>query len=423
MQATDLLTSLAIIGGLFVIWFIVVALFAPRIDYRLRARLECTSREFLHTLQATCQAALHRNNRFEVLRNASQFYPAMLAAIGHAQRSVNLECYIFRSDATGRQFMEALSDRARAGVLVTLVVDAIGSFLFGFRAIKELRRAGCRVELYQRFKWYRLARVNNRTHREMLIVDGCVAFVGGAGIGDAWAKGTKGTRPWRDTMARIEGPVVAAIQGVFAENWLECGGEILVGDEYFPSLQDAGESLALVVKSSPSDRATASRVVFQMLMEGAVQCVRISSPYFLPDKSLRHVLYQTACRGVKVELILPGPITDERWVRLASRRNYMKLLKAGISIHEYQPGMTHAKTMVVDGLWAVLGTTNIDNRSFEHNDEINLALRDEAIASRLTADFERDKAESVEITLDVWRRRPVWEKLIEPVAWILERQQ
>lgn len=423
MPDTDLLTSLAIIGGLFVIWFIVVALFAPRIDYKLRGRLACTSREFLHTLQATCQGALHRQNRFEILTNASAFYPAMLAAIRDAQRSVNMECYIFRSDATGRQFMEALSERARAGVVVTVVVDAIGSFLFGFRAIRKLRRAGCRVELYQRFKWYRLARLNNRTHREILIVDGCMAFVGGAGIADSWGNGTNGQPPWRDTMARVEGPVVAAIQGVFAENWLECRGEILVGDEYFPSLKEAGQSLALVVKSSPSDRATASRVAFQMLIEGALSNVRISTPYFLPDKSLRHVLSQTAQRGVNVEVILPGPITDERWVRFASRRSFSKLLKAGIRIYEYAPGMTHVKAMMIDGLWSVLGTTNIDNRSFEHNDEINLVVHDEAIAGRLTLDFERDKARSREITLDVWRRRPFFEKLIEPVAWILERQQ
>lgn len=160
-----------------------------------------------------------------------------------------------------------------------------------------------------------------------------------------------------------------------------------------------------------------------MLIEGALQTVRISTPYFLPDKSLQNVLVQTAQRGIKIELILPGPVADQRWVRLASRRNYLKLLKAGVRIHEYRPGMTHVKAMIVDSLWAVLGTTNIDNRSFEHNDEINVALRDEAIAVRLKADFEQDMAQSQEITLEVWRRPPLWEKLIEPVAWILERQQ
>lgn len=423
MQAPDLLTYLTIIGGLFVIWVIVVALFAPRIDYQLRTRLACSSREFLYALQTTCQATLHRNNRFEILTNASQFYPAMLAAIRGAQRTVNMECYIFRPDETGRQFMDAVSERARTGVVVTIVVDAIGSFRFGFTAIRELRRAGCRVELYQRFKWYRLARINNRTHREILIVDGCLAFVGGAGIGDAWGKGSKDAPAWRDTMARVEGPVVAAIQGVFAENWLECCGEVLLGDEYFPPLQDAGKSLAVVVKSSPSDRATASRVVFQMLIEGALETVRLSTPYFLPDKSLRKVFVQTAQRGIKIELILPGPITDQRWVRLASRRKYGQLLRAGIRIYEYRPRMTHVKTLMVDDLWAVIGTTNFDNRSFEHNDEINVAVHDEAIACRLAADFQRDKEQSEEITLEAWRRRPLPQKLIEPVAWILERQQ
>ena len=309
----------------------------------------------------------------------------MLDEIRAARASVNMECYIFRADSTGRQFMEALAERARAGVAVTLVVDAVGSVGFGLGAIRELRSAGCRVELYQRIRWYRLARLNNRTHRELLIVDGRVAFVGGAGVADSWGTGRPGHRPWRDTMARVQGPVVAAVQGVFAENWLECCGEILVGDLYFPALEPCGETLALVVKSSPADRATVSRVVFQLLLEGTRETVRINTPYFLPDRSLRKTFVELARRGVKVDLILPGASTDQRWVRLASRRKYGQLLEAGIRIHEYRPGMIHVKAMIVDGVWAVIGTTNIDNRSFEHNDE-NWLCRTAARA-RLTEDF------------------------------------
>jgi cardiolipin synthase len=224
-------------------------------------------------------------------------------------------------------------------------------------------------------------------------------------------------------MARFEGPIVAALQGVAAENWLECCGEVLTGPEYFPNLDPVGDTTAFVIRSSPSDRATASRVTFQLLMEGADQEVRISTPYFLPDRALRRALKDISQRGVAVSVIVPGRNTDQRWVRLASRRMWGELLQAGVRIHEYRATMTHAKVLVIDGLWAVLGTTNIDNRSFEHNDEINVGLRDAAVAARLLEDYERDLQASREITLDDWQRRPLWEKIVGPFVWILERQQ
>jgi cardiolipin synthase A/B len=314
-------------------------------------------------------------------------------------------------------------ERARAGVAVTLIVDAVGSFRFGFSAIREMRQAGCRVERYQRLKWYRLSRLNNRTHRELLIVDGTVAFVGGAGVGDQWAKGQRGKRAWRDTMARVTGPVVSTFQGVFAENWVECCGEILTGPEYFPDLKKTGDTSTIVVKSSPADRATACRVVFQLLVESARRRIRITTPYFLPDRSLRHALIATAERGVSIDIIVPGSHTDQRWVRLVSRRKYNELLVHGIRIYEYRAGMMHAKVLNVDDLWVVLGTTNFDNRSFEHNDEVNVAIRDEELSARVTKDFLHDLTSCEEVTLETWKRRPWFEKIVEPFAWILERQQ
>jgi cardiolipin synthase len=413
----------AIIGGAFVLWLVLSALFTPRIDFKMHERLNCASRQFIYSLHSATLTSLHHDSRFEVLTNAEQFYPAMLEAIAEAQHSVNMECYIFRPDKTGRRFMRALMERARAGVTVTLIADAVGSFRFGLSAIREMRRGGCRVELYQRLRWYGLARLNNRTHRELLIVDGKVAFIGGAGIGDQWAKGQRGKRPWRDTMARVTGPVVAAIQGVFVENWVECCGEILNGPEYFPSLPKKGDTSAIVVKSSPADRTTASRVLFQMLIESATKSIRLTTPYFLPDKSLRKAFKESARRGVKIDIIVPGSHTDQRWVRLVSRRKYRELLKEGIRIYEYRAGMIHAKALNVDDLWVVLGTTNFDNRSFEHNDEVNIAIRDEEMSGRLNKDFSADLQRCEEVTMDTWKRRPLLEKIVEPFAWILERQQ
>ena len=414
---------LEIAGAVFLTWLVLVFLFTPHINYHLSRRTSVHADDFLYTLQSTCQAALHHGNQVTIYTNGSEFYPAMLDAISNATRSVNMECYIFQPGRIADQFIDALSDRARKGLNVTIVVDAIGSFNLWGRPVRRLRAAGCRIESYQRLRWYSLARFNNRTHRELLIVDGRVAFAGGAGIADWWAY-PKGRRPaWRDTMAKFEGPIVAALQGVSAENWLECCGEILTGPEYFPNLDRAGETTAFVIRSSPSDRATASRVTFQLLMEGADREVRISTPYFLPDRALRRALVEIASRGVAVSVIVPGRRTDQRWVRLASRRMWGQLLAAGVQIYEYRATMTHVKVMIVDGLWAVLGTTNIDNRSFEHNDEVNVGLRDTTVAARLMQDYQRDLEHCQQITLERWRRRPIWEKVAGPFVWILERQQ
>jgi len=224
-------------------------------------------------------------------------------------------------------------------------------------------------------------------------------------------------------MARIEGPVVSDIAGVLAENWVECCGEILTSPETYKGRHKVGSVAAFAVKSSPADRSTVSRVLFQTLVEAASAKVRVSTPYFLPDKAFRQAIQRTVTRGVDMTVIVPGTHTDQRWVRLASRRMYGQMLEAGVRIFEYERGMTHVKTLLVDDLWAVIGTTNLDNRSFEHNDEVNVAIRDAGVSARLMQDFDRDLSGSREITLRDWRRRPLWEKLIGSIAWILERQQ
>lgn len=411
-----------LIGFAFVVWFVLVVLFTPRIDYRVTIPLRPDSSEFIHVLESTCQGAVHPGNRVDIFTNGTQFYPAMRDAILAAQASINLEAYILQPGDVATMLVDAMIDRCKAGVEVRVVLDAIGSSRLRNSAARRLREHGCHVRFYQPMTWYRLHRYNNRTHRELLVIDGRVAFTGGAGVADWWYKPTK-KATWRDTMARIEGPVVAPLQGVFAENWLECDGEILTGPRHWPQLAEAGGAGAMLVKSSPADRATVSRVVFQMLIEGAVTSIDISTPYFLPDRSLRRALVRAARRGVQVRVVVPGSGTDQRLVRLASRRMYRELLDAGVRIYEYRPSMTHVKALMVDGTWAILGTTNVDNRSFEHNDEVNVAFREPTVTARLRHDFEADLAASDEITLEQWAGRPIFEKIVGPVCWILERQQ
>jgi cardiolipin synthase len=412
-----------LIAAGFLTWLVLVFLFTPRIDYQVTTPLRPDSDEFLHVIQSTCQAAVHYHNRAEVFTDGSQFYPAMRDAIRTARASVHLEAYIFQPGEASDMLSAAMIERARDGVEVRLVVDSIGSARFAGEPLRRLLDGGVRVNFYQPPMWYRLHRINNRTHRELLVIDGRIAFTGGAGVADWWLKPEGGRPAWRDMMTRVEGPIVAALQGVFAENWLECCGEIMTSPREWPALDRPGATEAMLVKSSPSDRATASRVVFQMLIEGAVREVDIATPYFLPDRALRRALVRAAQRGVRVRVVVPGSMTDQRLVRLASRRMYPELLNGGVRIHEYRPSMTHVKAMMVDGTWAVIGTTNIDNRSFEHNDEVNLAFRDAAVVERLRRDFESDLAASDAITMQQWESRSPFEKLVAPVCWILERQQ
>jgi cardiolipin synthase len=414
---------LAVIGGAFIVWLIVALLFSPHIPYHLERDLDATSDHFVNVLESTLMVTLEEGNRVDIFTNGDAFYPAMLEALRAATETVHMECYIFKKGEIGERFVEALADRGRAGVRVTLVLDAIGSFGTLRSYGKRLREAGCRVEAYQKVTWYRLSRLNNRTHRELLVIDGSVAFAGGAGVADWWFKPHRGKPMWRDMMARIEGPVVPAIQGIATENWIEVCGEILTGPDIYKRNLAVGTVAAFALKSSPSDRSTVSRVLFQTLIEGANSRVRISTPYFLPDKAFRQAIVRTMHRGVSIEVVVPGRQTDQRWVRLASRRLYGELLRAGVRIYEYDPGMTHVKALIVDDLWSAIGTTNLDNRSFEHNDEMNVAIRDGNIAARLTVDFLADVAKSEEITLEKWERRPFGERMLSPVAWILERQQ
>jgi cardiolipin synthase len=424
------------IGSVVVTAFmLVLALFEPGLAYKVEAPDTCDlgSPAFLRMIEALTDAQLRRGNTVEVLTNGEVYYEAELEAIDRAERSINVEAYIFQRGEVARRFVESLAKRARAGVRVKLVLDAIGSFASWDNYFKELTDAGGRVEWYQPLRWHNWPQYNHRTHRELIIVDGKIGFVGGSGVADHWLKGQKGKPRWRDTMFRIEGELVLSLQATFAENWLEASGEILGGEDYFPGSEDEGApdcedeggTAALVVNSSPSTGgSTRARILFQTLLASARESVLITTPYFLPDRSARRELVKAVSeRGVKVSVITPGDNNDHLLTRSASRRLYGDLLKAGGRIYEYKPGMIHAKTMVIDGLWSVVGTTNFDNRSFGLNDEVNLAAFDRPLAARVAEDFARDRAASREISYEDWRARSLWERTCEKLGQLLERQQ
>ena len=426
MESTPLIV-IAIIAIILQALTLILAFFEPGLAYDVSAppREGLASEDFLRVLGILCGTNVHRDTRVEALTNGEVFYERELDAIRGARRQVHLEAYIFQHGEIARRFIEALTERARAGVEVRVVLDGIGSFNMWRRDFRALLDAGGRVEWFQPLRWYTFTRWNNRTHRELLIVDGAVAFLGGAGVADHWWKPRRKQPRWRDSMFRVEGQAVLALQSSFVENWLEASGEILTAAEHFPRWEEKSGAASLVIASAPSQaRSTRARMLFQVLLACARESIRITTPYFLPDRSMRRQLIKAMRdRNVRVEILLPGKRADHLLTRRSSRRIYGKLLKAGARIYEYQSAMLHAKTLVIDETWSVVGSTNFDNRSFGLNDEINLAVQDRDLAARILQDFAQDRRESRLITLEVWRRRSPFERVNEWLGWLVERQQ
>lgn len=403
-----------------------LALFEPPLPYRVwpDGRHAIDSDEYLRTLSALTEGTLHSRNRARVFTDGAAFYGAELAAIRQAKRFIHMERYILSEGRVADQIIHALEERARAGVKVRLVFDALGGRVPD-SFFSKLREAGGRAAYYHPIRWYTWPRMNNRTHRELVVVDGDLALVGGAGIGDLWRYSDMGEPAWRDTMVQLTGGAVAGVQAVFAENWLESTGEILFDSAYFPAARADGSTTALVVSSSPATgRSTQARILFQSLIAAARKEIHVNSPYFLPDESLQDELIRAVRqRGVKVRIVVPGEYADHRLTRRASRGLYGPLLDGGVEIYEYRPSMIHAKIMVVDGTWSVVGSTNMDSRSFALNDEISVALLDPALAGQLNQDFNRDVERSRRITREQWAARPWWERIEEAIGSVYQRQQ
>lgn len=417
-----------LISVLLIAAYMLAGIFGPSPNYDIIGRDDLPSGDsddFLSVVEALADAPANRTGRFQVLTNGPEFYPAILHAIHSAQRSVNLEAYIFQRSEIGRLYLDALTDRARAGVPVNIILDAFGSAGIGKGYFRPLLDAGGKLAFYNSPTWHRLLQLDNRTHRELVIVDGQTAFIGGAGIADQWYSGSGKHPRWRDTMLRVEGGAVPNLQATFAENWLAATGELLGGKAWFPEIRCTDPTAALVVNSTPTiGGSTRARVLFQLLLASARRSIEITTPYFLPDKSLTHELCRAIEeRHVSVRILVPGRKSDHLLTRSTSRGGYGPLLKSGAEVYEYQPAMIHAKVLVVDQLWTVVGSTNFDNRSFGLNDEVNLAVRDTTLAQRMEAVFTRDLGDSRRITLDEWRRRPVTERAPELLGWIFERQQ
>ncbi len=402
------------------------ALAVPAAPYRVLGSADGAKspERFAQLLSAALDTPVHRAASVEVFVDGEHFYPAQLDAIRRAQRSVHLGAYIFKPSPIGDRFIEALTERAAAGVEVRLLLDAFGSFRMPRRRLAGLTAAGGKVAFYHPIRWNTWTDMNHRNHQNLLVIDGATAFIGGAGVDRYWQGGRFGKPPWHDSVFRVTGGAVAGLQAAFADNWLEADGELLARDSDYPLLPDEG-ALAISVNSSPTrGGATRARVLFRHLIHSAQQRIVIATPYFLPNQSAREEMIRAMReRGVQIEVLVPGRHSVPFFTRRCSRRRYGVLLEAGAKIYEYESAMMHVKTMVVDGVWSVFGSTNFDPRSFGINDEVNMAVYDAGLARELELSFEKDIARSQSINYNAWRKRPYWERATELFSAIFEQQQ
>lgn len=360
-------------------------------------------------------------NKVETLVNGNRIFPAMLSAIREARQTINFETYIYWRGAIAEEFAEALAAKAREGLSVKVLLDWVGSLPMDEKLTERMRRAGVEVVRFRPIAWYSLDRVNNRTHRKLLIVDGRVGFTGGVGIADEWNGDARSPNEWRDTHYRVEGPAAAEFQAAFAEHWIEATGELLLGDRFFPEIVPEGGHAAQVVVSSTHQR-NVMHLMLMTALASAQKSIRFATPYFVPDELTRRHLLEARKRGVDIQILVPGPQTDARIVRSASRHLWGELLQAGVAISEYQPTFFHCKLVIVDDIWTSVGSTNIDDRALRLNDEANINLFDPEFARTQTNLFDQDAAVSRPYTYSDWQNRSVSKKISDWLASLSRSQ-
>jgi len=391
-------------------------------QYGLDHGIDVGAQDFLDTMAGATGVPFLAGNTLKVLNNGDQFYPAMLRDIELAERSITIEAYIYWAGDIGITFAKALAAAAQRGVKVKILLDAVGSQSIGNEILKILEDAGCHLAWYNPIRITRLRRINNRTHRKSLLIDGWVGYTGGAGIADHWTGHAQDDKHWRDLQIRIEGPAVRPLQSGFAHNWLECTGELVTGPDFYPTLTPVGPLSLQTIMSSPETGASSVRVMYFLAISAAQKTIDIANPYFVPDHVSIDLFRDAVKRGVRVRVMVAGSSNDTLVTRLNSLRLYGALLKAGVRVYEYNRTMMHHKIMIVDDLWSTVGTTNFDNRSFSHNEENNVCVCDAGVAAQLSQTFERDIAVCEEVTLENWKRRSLPLKTAEALASFVQDQ-
>lgn len=393
-----------------------------KIERQLQRHFGSGDAQFRYEMGTLLGPPIVDGNRSRTLVNGAQIFPAMLEAIASARQTITFESYIYWSGDIGKQFADALSERAKAGVKVHVLLDWAGSQKMDASLLDELKASGVELQRFHEPHWYHLAHMNNRTHRKLLVIDGKVGFTGGVGIAPLWEGNAQDSEHWRDTHFQVEGPVVAQMQAVFIDNWTKASGAVLHGQAYFPPLARSGDERAHMFSSSPSGGAESMQLMYLMAITAAERSIDLASAYFVPNQLTRTAMVKALKRGVKIRVIVPGPFTDADTVSNASKASWGELLDAGATIYEYQPTMYHCKVLILDGRMASVGSTNFDERSFNLNDEANLNVYDEGFAREQTRIFQQDLGRSREFTAAQWHARSAWERLKEHAATLLSSQ-
>lgn len=402
----------------------VLVFFPPQksVDHRLDISYGVTDQQFRRALGHLLGPPLLEGNRVQAYQNGVEIFPAMIEAIQSAKKTITFEAFIYWSDHIGEKFIDALAERARAGVKVHVLVDWFGSRKMKSEHLQKMKEAGVQVEIFRPLSWWNLNQMNNRTHRRILVVDGHTGFMGGVGICDDWDGDADQATHWRDSQYKIVGPVVAFLQGAFLENWMKLEEQVHHDESYFPELKPEGQSGAQLFRSSPQSGSESVRLMYMLAIAAAKKRIIVASAYFVPDQISITEFIQARARGVQVQILVPGPHGDTQIVKSASKALWGELLKSGVEIYEYQPSRFHRKVMIVDEHFTSVGSTNFDNRSFRLNEEANLNILDSEFAQSETQVFERDLLKSKRVSLADWKNRPLWEKLTESLSSVIEDQ-
>ena len=414
-----------------ILWIVVISLALPVlvvtafgiiflkravIDYRTEHDFSTRDPAFFASAHAMADPPPLEGNAVQLLHNGEQIFPAMLEAIRDAKASINFEAFLFYSDKVGAQFRDALCERARAGVRVRVLLDGIGSSSkFSNADERVFRQAGCVFAYYHPARSWRVDKLNRRTHRRIVVVDGKVGFTGGVGFADHWSGNADSPDHWRDVHARLEGPIVAKLQGAFQQHWVRATGETISGAADFPPLPVAGKLRTQLI-ASHSFSVSPISLVQAVAFASAEKTIFITNAYCAPSENQVKLLTKAAARGVDVRLLLPGRHNDQPMTKSAGRGAYGALLEGGVKIFEYEATMIHTKTIVVDGLFSMLGSSNFDSRSAQINEELDITVYDEGFGAEMDAVFQRDLRRSKPYRLDDFKNRPVWERFSE---WIV----
>ena len=391
--------------------------------YRLRGEVDVREASFLRAAESLTGAPVSFGNDAELLINGDQIFPAYLGAIRDAEETVNLLTYAYWRGDIAIEVADTLCEKASSDVECNVIVDAVGGAKMDRKLVHKMRDAGVHVCFFRPPKPYAVRRLQHRTHRKLLIVDGTTGFTGGVGIAEEWTGNAEDPDHWRDTHVRVSGPVVRGLQGAFAENWLECTGDVLAGDRYLPQIDELEDGGPMqVMRSSATVGDSNAEALIYLAVAAAKRSIELTSAYFVPRPAFTQALVEAAERGVRMRILVPGSHIDKQFVRTAGRASYDELIDAGIEIYEYCPTMLHAKTLTVDEMWSSVGSVNFDNRSFQLHDEVTLCAQSERFAGQLHDMFESDLEVSERIEPAEWRERPITQRARENVTKYARRE-